>query len=506
MKKELLKYGILLFASLLITGCSSNDDIQSEDSQEINNPDQRIDTFVWNAMNLWYLYKSDVLDLQDSKNDNINSFRNFLASFDSPEDVFEGLRSKQILQGKLEDQFSFFIDDYIAFEQSRQGISESNGMNFRLTLASEGSNDVLGFVRYVAPGSDADKKGIKRGDFFNTVNGNKLTRSTDFGALFSLNTYTIGLVTINGGGTITETGENISLTKEVFTENPILISKTLDYQGQKIGYIMYNSFIFNFDNDLNNAFGELKSNGITDLILDLRYNLGGAGSSAADLASMITGQFANEVLFKREYNDVIQNSFVSQNPESVITRFPNTLLVDQSPINSLNLTRVYILTTGDSASASELIINALDPYIDVIQIGEATSGKFQGSITLYDSNDLSRDGNNLNPNHNIALQPLVVKAVNRDGISDFITGILPEVPFNESFLNLGILGETDEPLLKAALDFIVDGQIPAAVFAKTDFNKNTLNFNPEPFSSRNEGLFLEQSNFHKLYKTISDKK
>lgn len=210
---------------------------------------------------------------------------------------------------------------------------------------------------------------------------------------------------------------------------------------------MYNSFTSNFDGQLNQAFGQLAADGVTDLVLDLRYNGGGAVTSAIGLSSMITGQFNGQVFTTEAWNDDRQEQFGETNV------FDNQIITGEA-INSLNLNRVYVLTTGSSASASELIINGLDPYIDVIQVGTRTSGKFQASFTLFDSNNFSRNESILNAGHTYAMQPLVLRSVNSVGFTDYFNGFAPEIEIAEDFSNLGVLGDPEEPLLKAALDDI----------------------------------------------------
>src|SRR5690606_37179674 len=124
------------------------------------------------------------------------------------------------------------------------------------------------------------------------------------------------------------------------------------------------------------------------------------------------------------------------------------------PLNSLNLGKVYVLATKSIASSSELVINCLNPYIDVIQIGTPTTGKYQASITLYDSPDFS--SSDVNPIHTYAMQPLVLKTLYAVGNTDYIYGLDPDIPANETYGNLGVLGNPDETLLAIALQHIVD--------------------------------------------------
>ena len=143
---------------------------------------------------------------------------------------------------------------------------------------------------------------------------------------------------------------------------------------------MYNGFTANFDDQLNDAFALFKSNNVQHLILDLRYNPGGSVNSAKLLSSMITGQFNGEIFSTEQWNIDNQSRFENSNPESLINRFTDK--DDNTPLNSLNLQTVYIIALETSASASELVINCLDPYINVIHIGENTAGKYQASTTL----------------------------------------------------------------------------------------------------------------------------
>ena len=208
---------------------------------------------------------------------------------------------------------------------------------------------------------------------------------------------------------------------------------------------MYNQFISNYDQYLESIFSEYKSNSVDEIILDLRYNPGGSINSAILLASLITGQFKNEIFNTEQWNSEIQNYWNNNDPEYLINRF-------LSLENSLNLNRVFILTTRSSASASELIINCLDPYIDVVQIGTNTYGKYQASVTLYDSENFSSQ--NVNPSHNYALQPLVLKTLNVLGVTDYFNGISPDYVFEERVYDMGVIGDYNEPMLNFAVELI----------------------------------------------------
>ena len=182
--------------------------------------------------------------------------------------------------------------------------------------------------------------------------------------------------------------------------------------------------------------------------MDLRYNSGGSIDTATRLGSMITGQFAGQVFSEQQWNTKIQPQFSANQLQNL---FLNTLK-NGAALNSIGMTKVYILTTSRTASASELVMNCLKPYVNVVQIGVKTTGKNVGSITMYDSPNFSKKG--ANPNHTYAMQPIVLKTVNKIGFGDYATGIDPDISniLPENYGNLGQLGDVSEPLLAKALN------------------------------------------------------
>lgn len=434
---------ILVFiASILLISCFEDNDDNQISANEIND-------FVWKGMNLFYLYKDNIPNLANDRFSSDAQYADYLNGFSGPEELFESL----IYQRETVDKYSWIVDDFIALEQLFSGVSTSNGMEFQLFLQPNSSIQIFGIVRLVLPNSDADIKGVKRGDIFSTINGTPLT-TLNLNDLLSLNSYTINKANYDDKGTPETTDdavvsgtESISLTKLEYTENPIYKTELFNVAGKTVGYLMYNGFTANFDGQLNDVFANFKANNVQSLILDLRYNPGGSVNSAILLSSMITGQFTGEVFSTEQWNSEFQLVFENENPELLINRFTNN--DDGAALNSLNLSKVYILATNASASASELVINSLDPYIEVIHIGDNTTGKYQASTTLYDSENFSREG--ANPNHSYAMQPLIFKSLNKVGNTDYDNGLTPDIVLKESFLNLGVIGDVNETLLAAAL-------------------------------------------------------
>ena len=429
---------------MLFTSCFEDNDDNGASASEIND-------FVWNGMNAAYLYKQEISDLDNDRFNDSDEYASYLNNYNSPEDLFESL----IYERDDIDKFSLIIDNYIELEQYLSGVSLSNGLNYGLVYLPNSNNEIFGYVRYVNNGSAADLANINRGDIFRSIDGVPLSVD-NYSDLLSQEIYTVNFANyfnydtedINDD-TIELNGINIELQKAPLVKNPVHHYSTLDYSSGKIGYLMYNQFVSNYDDYLKTIFSEFKSNSIDELILDLRYNPGGSINSAIVLASLITGQFENEVFNTEQWNNDIQNYWINNNPEYLINRFTTFQ-------SSLNLSRVYILTTRSSASASELIINCLEPYINVVQIGTTTYGKYQASITLYDSENFSNQ--NVNRSHSYALQPLVLKTLNVNGVTDYYNGISPDYEYEERAFDMGQVGDLNEPMLNFTLD-IIDSRI-----------------------------------------------
>ena len=470
---------IFIIFSLLLIGCKKESD-EDPNIAKLENDLEIID-FVWKGLNQYYYWQESVISLADSKLDNLSNYSFYLSQNPNPENFFNSLKHPN-------DRFSWISDDYEELENYLQGIDYSDGMEFGLFLECNGQN-VFGFVRYVHKNSDADINGIKRGYFFNTINGSILNKDNYGDLLFDDNvlTNTFGFADLNYDennqcASLISNNTNITLNKSRLVKNPIHISKTIDINQKKIGYLMYNQFLGNVESEnkdyhleLNSVFGSFKYEGINELVIDLRYNPGGRISTSINLASMITGQFNNQIFAIEKWNSKLMDYWDEKNPDNLINRFVDNM--DGVSINSLNLNKVYILTTSRTASASELLINGLDPYIDVIHIGDYTVGKNQGSITVY---DWINDQGEKNPNHKYAMQPIVLKIGNVAGYTDFPNGLVPDYEIKESIRTAGELGNKNEQLLKIAIDHIF-GNVQ---FISSDDNIKQIDIPEESFKQQ----------------------
>ena len=172
------------------------------------------------------------------------------------------------------------------------------------------------------------------------------------------------------------------------------------------------------------------------MIVDLRYNPGGYVSSATNLASLIAKATANDIFYYKEYNTEVT--------ETNMKKFGETYFYDKFASKSQNignqLNHVVFLVSSRSASASELLINGLKPYMNVTLVGGKTVGKNVGSVTLTDSKKKVKWG----------LQPIVSKSLNRDKKSDYSVGFTPDIAVNEGNV-LYPYGSPKDPLLGEAL-------------------------------------------------------
>lgn len=483
--KKIIVLAVVFIGLLLHVACSDED-------KQIEIPavteDIEIQDFFWQGLNLFYLWQESVPNLNDNKIKDQTDYVNYLKSNPNPDDFFESL----IYNRETVDKWSWLADDYIELENSFAGVSKNNGVDFGLIRFS-GSDDIFGFVRLILPNSDASDKNIHRGDIFTQVNGQKLTISNYRNLLFNsdVDTYTLDLSEIIDN-TVTPTGVSVTLTKFEYTENPVFITKTFEEDGHKIGYLMYNSFTANFDDELNNAFLFLKNEAVTDLILDFRYNPGGRVSTAGSLASMVTGQFKGELFTKERWNSKLQQEFENTHPDWLTNNFSDKMS-NGKLINSLYLNKVHIIITNGSASASELVINGLNPYISVTKVGTKSFGKYTASVTLYDSSDFGREG--ANPNHLYAMQPIVLEEVNKLGENDK-DGFDPDILLEEDLANLGELGEDNEPLLRAAMNDIL-GIAPK--FASTKGMAYETITNSRLHTILKDNMYVEKEEVRKMF-------
>ncbi|MBE8720107.1 S41 family peptidase [Sphingobacterium pedocola] len=418
---------------------------------------------------VWYFYK--VLSLWEeyipprdiNRIDEDGYLReNFTQYFERSENVLDYLMglTKIDPSGAPIDRYSFIDRQGVISGELEGGVATDFGMYvFYLQTVSSGDNADL-YVRMVDVESPAYKAGIRRGDRIARVNGNsdidyEAQRAQNFAFInnaLSSSSMSLNLVKADGSTDI------VSINSIEYSFNPVVSEKVIIQDGKKIGYLAFSSFISLFVENTNipskmntifqDIFQEFETEGIEELVVDLRYNGGGIVNTAEYLANKIVPTSGNGELMSTHKI----NRYLLADPE-IKREFEDVYF---SKTNALNLKRVYFLVTSSTASASELLINSLEPYMDVHVVGtyawdengsrisENTYGKPVGFFEL----ELL--------NKSLSLYAASFQTFNADNQGDYFNGLIPDVHVSE-FDNFYDFGDERESMLSMALRHINTG-------------------------------------------------
>ncbi len=304
--------------------------------------------------------------------------------FSNPVDYFNRLKSPAVtFSGLAKDKSGFhYTLDTSEVENTNAGISAGYGISWQM-VRNTPPRQLL--VAVVDPGSPADLAGIRRGDRVLTVDGVDLVNDNTQSGVNTLNagvfpatigeTHTLVLAPLSGGASKTAVLRSAQLALQ-----PVPVSGVINTASGKVGYLAFTTFnSFVSESAVANAIAGLQAAGVNDLVLDLRYNRGGYLYVASQLAYMIAGpaRTAGRNFEIEQTND--KKPFGPDDVLGFLTKgsgYPGGLASGQS-LPTLNLPRVFVLTTGSSCSASEALINGLRGIdVQVILIGSgATCGK-----------------------------------------------------------------------------------------------------------------------------------
>jgi carboxyl-terminal processing protease len=423
---------------ILLSSCSDDQEIRPE-ADSGNFPDigvnaVNIPAWIYDEMSFFY-YWNESLPNQAPAGD------------EEPETYFNSLLYAS-------DKFSYISDDAESIKEEISGTIFAMGFSPSFGVFTN-SRNIFAVVEYVYPNSPAAIAGLKRGDIILKINGEDLNNN-NFQNLNSNKGFTVTLGSYTGTS-IRQTNSVITIGTGIIDLDPVIHYEVKEIDGISIGYLVYIDFISG-ENDkwlksLETALLDMQQKNIREMVLDLRYNPGGEVDVATYLASALAPASAvnqKEILVNFQYNDALQKFFTDRqgaNSPNLSARFSNQGV-------NLNLDNLYVLTTGGTASASELVINGLRPYMNVVMIGEPTFGKFYGSFVLFDQNDP--------PKHNWAIAPVVLKYANADGVTDFVNGLFPDIFILDNLLAAKPFGDLSDPMLAAALNIIAGGDFSSS--------------------------------------------
>lgn len=417
----------LLATLLLLSACKKDED-------ETDKAIEKINTWIYKTMNDYYFWT-------DEMPENINK------TID-PTVYFNSLLYKQ------EDRFSVIVPNYQELINSLSGVTKEAG--YEMAFVRRQNGDINGVIQYVKKHSPAHEKGLRRGDIIIKINNQEITEN-NFREL-SRQLSSDHSLTYSRYDEEKEEYINkgvVELNVVIFNENPHHLDTVLVTPGgRQVGYYVYNFFSngppgANYDKIMDDIFSLFQSEGIEEMVLDLRYNGGGAVNSAINLASLI-GKDVDEskIFYEVKYNEAYTNHIKSlHNGDQLLKRRFRSK--SENIGNQLASNRIIVLTGRGTASASELIINGLRPFMQVFLIGRNTVGKNVGSFAIEDKE---------NKENKYGLLPIVSKSYNSLGQSDYGTeeGFKPDIEINEYSFIFKPLGDINEPLLAQALA-IIDG-------------------------------------------------
>ena len=369
-------------------------------------------SYVRNTMTDMYLWYREVPAL--------NRLR-----FDGPEDYLAAARYRP-----LDSTFSYITTS--AANTAFYSDSEYVGFGFSNVAVANGLR-----VTQVFPASPASEAGLRRGDLITQIDGRTVAELLASDALDqALGDSSPGVqreLTVVRGDASTR----LRLTKRAVVIPTVSDAQVFEVRGRRVGYLLFRNFVQPSLAALDAAFAEFRRAQVTELVLDVRYNGGGLVSVAQHLASLIGGTLTRgQVLSVYSHND--------KNTDR------NETLRFTDPPQALSLSRLVMITTRASASASELVANALRPFMPVVLIGDRTYGKPVGQYGFEFCSKV------------LALVSFSLK--NADGQGDYFGGLAPTCVAADDLDHE--LGDPAESSLREALAFIDSGTCASAAAAE----------------------------------------
>lgn len=416
-------------------------------------------TWIYETMQQNYLFYEDI-PAEES-----------LDFFQTPENFLKNAASSR-------DQKNGTLFSHIDSVNVSRALSSSPTFGYEAALIRTGSGDYAIRVLYTQPGSPAEEAGLKRGDWIIAAN-NKKIGSGDYSKYVSAPTqsYTFTLGNYNGEGFDTLGVTEIPAPRYI-EETNLMKTSFITAGNRTAAYILYNSFGADDTETLQNMFVEIAARQPNDIILDLRYNPGGYVSTSQLLSTLLAPQNAmGQTFLNMTYNDKIAKT------ESYL--FEPSLIPGGTPLAYENL---YIITSNNTASASEIVINCLRPYLKerLLQVGTATFGKNVAQSLFTDEQS---------PQLELWLTTAYLS--NAEGFQDYFdNGLQPDYELAENYAGkLGELGTAEDMLLAPVFTRMATGSFPAGEDAATETTRSNPNVEVTHCSISKKPK-LAKNNFH----------
>ncbi len=405
----------LLFIATL-AACSNGGEgtVPQPGTAACNNDEQK--AFVRNNMYAWYLW-NDLLPASVNIDD-----------YATPEDLLAYLTSFQPL-----DNFSFINSAEADAQFFGEGKFEGFGFSYRFV----GTDDPR--LTRVFSGSPAALGGLDRGQRILGLNGRTIA---DIQANEGINAV-LDNTTVEFEMRRPDSSEfTVSITQDIVTIDPVPQYRIIDAgNGVNVGYMELSTFISTADPVFDTVFADFRAAGVNDVIIDLRYNGGGLVSTANLLGDFLGGDVAENLVFSRtEFN---ADRAAANNSTEFFERLGN----------SMSLSRLVIVATRSTASASELVTNGMEPHVEVNIVGDRTFGKPVGQIGLEFCEKI--------------LRPTAFQTVNADGFGDYFSGLPADCAAADD-LNVAVGADTD-PNIVSAIGYLNTGACPVVSVPGTQF-------------------------------------
>ena len=406
-------------------------------------------------------------------------------------DYFDVLRTaRTTASGALVDEFHFSQDTAEFEARVTSEATSGYGANLRVLQGAAPGRDIrIAFTQPDSPASEPD--GFRRGDQITIIDGIDAVNGATTEAGIDLLLAGLFPATAGEEHVFTVLGvdgaeREITITSADVVDQPITETSIIDVDdGTKVGYIHFTTFSpLSSEEAIYSAMLEMETAGVDDLVLDLRYNGGGLLAVASQIGFMIAGEDAtsgktfDRLTFNDKHliRDPVTNELLTPTPFiGTSLGFDEDLLAEDLPLPELNLDRVFILSTSGTCSASEAVINGLRGIdVEVILIGSQTCGKPYG---FYPTDNCGE-----------TYFTVQFRGANDKGFGDYADGFIPDdgasafgvsVPgctIDDEFQ--GILGDENEPLLAAALQYAADGTCPTTAVAKPIQFKSQVSLYP----------------------------